>query len=138
MKTLRLYSLESIDHIVSPTDFDQLSLRSPALDVFTDFKNFKPLIIDEDTKAVDAHILMERAHVALKIVIDKNGEFSGIIGLDDLSDEILIKNVSLGVNRGDILVSDLMKPRNQIYAFDYEQLTHVWVMDVIEALKKWP
>lgn len=136
MKELNIHKLSAGDHLITPADYEELTLKSSALNIFSDFKKFRPLVIDANTKAIDAHVFMERTHVDYKIVINENSECLGIISLEDLSDQRLIKQVSQGLKRSNILVSDLMEDREQIYVFEFQDLENVCVRDVIEVLKQ--
>tara|TARA_R110001583_G_scaffold53736_4_gene165360 strand:+ start:8385 stop:8621 length:237 start_codon:yes stop_codon:yes gene_type:complete len=69
MKKLQLFDLDLVDNIISPEDFNQTSLTSPATDIFTDFKKNEALTIDGETTAVDALALMAKTHVRMKIVM---------------------------------------------------------------------
>ncbi len=135
MKNLKLVTLENIDHIVTPDDFKKITLNSPATMIFTDFKEFNPLIIEAHTKAVDAMHLMRKAHVHLKIVMSDNDDFVGVISSFDISEQRIMHKVATGHAKDDILVSDLMLPRSHLMAFNIDELEHSTVNDVIEALK---
>ena len=54
MKTLALYAVEAIDHLVQPADFDDTTLSSPALSVVTDFKHSLPNMISAASSASSA------------------------------------------------------------------------------------
>jgi CBS domain containing-hemolysin-like protein len=136
MKNLKLVTLENIDHIVTPNDFKKITLDSPATMIFTDFKAFNPLIIEANTKAVDALHLMRKAHVHLKIVMSDNDDFVGVISSFDISEQRIMHKVATGHAREDILVSDLMLPRSRLMAFDIQELKHSTVNNVIDALKQ--
>lgn len=135
MKKLNLLPIENIDNIVKPDDFEMLTLQSPATMIFTDFTRHDPSVIDANTKAVDALHLMLKAHVHLKIVIEKN-IFVGIITSNDVSEQQIMHETSLGNSRDEILVSDLMLPRSQLKAFDISELEKATINDVIHALKQ--
>jgi predicted transcriptional regulator len=79
MKNVHLVSLDSSAHLVQPEEFDEISLDSPVRTIFTDFKQHKPLVLEEDTLAFDAMYLMDKAHVHLQLVVDKNNEMIGTI-----------------------------------------------------------
>ena len=137
MKSLDLYTIDTIDHIVTPENYEHLTLTSPALEVFTDFRESYPLVVDSDTKAVDAKFLMEKSHVNLKIVLNEEMRLCGVVGLDDLTDQRLVTEVSQGKSRADILVTDIMLPRAKMKAFDYRELGHAQVQHVLSTLKEY-
>lgn len=136
MKNMNLITLNSLDHLVHPDEFDEITLSSPAISVFTDFKEHKPLVIESDIPAVQAEFLMRKAHVRLKLVVDKNAELIGTISLTQLSDQNILIHQQKGLDRDDILVKHLMTPRSEIKALDYKEMMNSTIADVIETLKK--
>lgn len=137
MKNLQLFDLDLIDNIISPEDFNKTSLASPATDVFTDFKDHKALVIEEDTDAADALKLMLKAHVKMKIVVSKGNDFLGIISTSELSEQRIVAEVGKGNMRGEILVREMMIPRYRLHALDYNELEGAKVNDVVAALKNY-
>lgn len=137
MKNLQLLNLESVDNVVSPELFEESTLDSPTESIFTDFKKVKAFIIDGDTLAEDALKLMRKAHVRMKIVVSNSGDFIGIISTTELSERHIVAEVAKGNSRKDILVEDLMIPRKDLHAFDYNELIHSKVKDVIYALESY-
>jgi hypothetical protein len=53
----------------------EISEDSPCLNVFTDFKIHRPLVIESSTRAYLVEELMLKAHVRLKLVVEKDGHF---------------------------------------------------------------
>lgn len=135
MKTLALYSVEAIDHLVQPTAFDGTSLNSPAMTLVTDFKHSQPNIVSASTKARDAREMMQNEHSKLKLVVDNNGELVGLLHLDQLSEQSIMRRVAFGDSREDITVADLMRPRERIKALAYQQLQHCSIGDVVNTLQ---
>jgi CBS domain containing-hemolysin-like protein len=135
MKTLTLYNTESIDTLVWPEEHQDICITTPALSVFTDLHQFKPLVIDGDVKAIELEKLMKQAHVKMKFVLDQSKKFIGINGLDDLQENKIIVKVSKYQPREELLVTDFMRPRSSLKAFDYEQLAKSTVGDVLETQK---
>jgi CBS domain containing-hemolysin-like protein len=135
MKTLALYPVEAIDHLVQPADFDGTTLSSPALSVVTDFKHSQPNMISATSTARDALEMMQQEKTKLKLVIDNYGELAGLLHIDQLSDQALMRRVASGSSRDDILVSDVMRPRERIKALAYQQLLHCSIGDVVNTLQ---
>ena len=136
MKTLTMMTLDTTDHLVHPEEFNEVTLNSPALTIFTDFKKHQPIVIEGDTPAIQAEFLMRKAHVRLKLVVDKNDEMIGTISLNELDEQNFIQHLGKGICREDILVKDLMLPRAQIKALSYRELKNSSVDDVVQALKQ--
>ncbi|GAA3546157.1 CBS domain-containing protein [Zobellella aerophila] len=135
MKTLSLYPVEAIDHLVLPSDFTGASLNTPVLELVNDFKHSPPAIIDANTPATGALEMMHHEHAKLKLVVDEKGELVGLIGLEQLSGQSMIRQVANGNSRHEIQVADLMRPRKQLKALAYQQLQESTIADVIAALK---
>ncbi len=78
---------------------------------------------------------MSKAHARLRFVVDDDGLFLGVVTLDDISEQEMIKKMAAGHREHDILVTDFMQSRNQLKAFDYNELSRAKIIDVIETLK---
>lgn len=136
MKKIHLMSLDNVEHLVQPEDFNEITTNSPALTIFTDFKQHLPLVIDADTPAMQADYLMKKAHVRLKLVVDENDELIGTISLQELNEQHIQILQNQGLDRDDINVRDLMIPRAQQKVVDYQQLVDATIGDVLDALQK--
>tara|TARA_R110002072_G_scaffold105615_5_gene230943 strand:+ start:1165 stop:1725 length:561 start_codon:yes stop_codon:yes gene_type:complete len=135
MKKLDFYSVDNFDSLSWPTNPELIGVDSPALEVFTDFRVTQPLVIEANTLAIDAQKFMFHAHVRLKIVVDENNHFLGLLSLDDLSTQEIVKHVSKGDRREEMLVADFMRPKKDLQAFNYVAIQKASIMDVIQALK---
>jgi CBS domain containing-hemolysin-like protein len=136
MKTLDLYDTENLDQLVWPEDQEALSTSSSAMLVFTDFAIYRPLIIDSAVPATQLEELMKRAQVRMKFVLDKDRKFIGIVSYNDLSEQEILKKASdEGTPREELLVTDFMTPKSKLKSFDFEQLTHASVGDVLRTLQ---
>ena len=135
MKNLNMMALDNIDHLVHPEEFNEIGLKSPALTIFTDFKENQPLVIEGDTPAIQAEFLMRKAHVQLKLVVDKTEELIGMISLSDLDEQHFLRHLDKGVHREDILVKQLMLPRASIKALNYREIESASIDDVLHVLK---
>jgi CBS domain containing-hemolysin-like protein len=136
MKNMTLVNLNDVDHLVYPEQFDEITLDSQAVSVFTDFKEHRPLVIESDISAVQAEYMMRKSHVRLKLVVDDNANLLGTISLDQLSSQNILIHQQKGFDREDILVKHLMMPRVEIKALDFKEMMTSTIADVIETLKK--
>ncbi len=136
MKNLHLFDLEKVDNIISPEYFEQATINSPATTIFTDFKAHIPLKIEANTRAIDALNLMIKSHVQMKIVISKTDEFLGIVSTKELTEQRIVSEVAKGTPRDEILVEEMMIPRQSLSVFDYQELERSKVCDVIFALEQ--
>lgn len=137
MKHFALYDAERIDQLVRPEYFEKVSRDSSAMQVFTDFRVYEPLVIDATTTAVEAENMMKRSHVRLKLVIDENGSFKGVVALEDLSNAEIIKKVAEGYNREELQVADMMRKRQDLKVFDFHELEAMTVYDVLVVLRQY-
>ncbi|MFT6269180.1 MAG: CBS domain containing-hemolysin-like protein [Alphaproteobacteria bacterium] len=135
MRTLDLFDTESLDQLVWPDDEQALSMTSSALLVFTDFKMYRPLIIDHSLKAILLEELMKKAQVRMKLVLNKERKFIGVVGYNDLSEQQVLKKATNGITREELLVSDFMTPKAKLKSFDYQQLSEATVGDVVRTLQ---
>ncbi|MGY5798363.1 CBS domain-containing protein [Rheinheimera faecalis] len=135
MKKLNLFNVDVIDHLVQPAEFAEANLNSAALDFVSDFKTTSPMMIDANTCAVEAEDMMNHEHTKLKLVIDANQELIGLISYEQLSIQNVLQRLGKGVNRTDLTVADLMRPRSEIKALAYEQIKHCTIGDVLNTLQ---
>ncbi len=136
MTALHLSKLSSTDHLVNPMETTTLSPQSPAVQILNDFKQYKPPVIEWRTRAIDAQRHLRFSHMFYCIVVDDQNECIGIIDQCLLSGEKIIQEVSKGIHREDILVSDLMIKREAIFAFSFSELGKSQVFDVLETLNR--
>lgn len=137
MKNLTLSPLPSAVTLTWPTESHQhhITLQSSALEVFTDFSRVEPQVINSDTTAADARKLMIQAHVRLKFIVDRNGDFIGTISADDLLDRKIVQKVALGVKRDEMTVADLMQPKRDLAALDINEIQKASIGDVVSLLQ---
>lgn len=137
MKSFNLFALNDQDHLVQPEEFYDLTLDTPAALIITDFKHHKPQMIDSYLTVSDALVLMQVEDVNMKMVVDHEKEFIGVLDIEHLSAQnVLLKQINFGVKYAELLVKDLMYPRSQMLAVDIEQLLAAKVSDVVAQLKK--
>ena len=134
MTVLALHTVETSDHLVSPKEFFDVDLHSPALSVFTDFRKYEPVVVDGMMRAVDAALALRQSLPRLRLVVDKSGEFIGTVTQRELSEANLLRRVAAGTARQDILVMDVMKHRHELRALWYDDLHHASVKDLIDTL----
>lgn len=135
MKRFNLYQLEAVDKLAHPDMANSVTLDSPALSVMTDFKYHEPLVADSHDRACDIEQSMLQAHVRMKLVIDKDDEFLGLVSLDDLNQQEILKRVAKGAHREELSAADFMRPKDSLRAFDYHELRRATIRDVVQILK---
>lgn len=135
MTKLHFYPALSATQLVWPEQKLNLSLQSPALEFFTDFRTTDPMVIESTVQAVDVKSLMMKSHVRLKFVVDDDNQFLGIISLDELMDRRIVQKISEGYKRNDILVADMMRPKKDLRALDIVEVSRATIGEVIATLK---
>ncbi|MCB1683035.1 MAG: hypothetical protein R3E82_15875 [Pseudomonadales bacterium] len=135
MTVLALHTVETIDHLVSPTEYSDVNLHSPALSVFTDFRKHEPVAFDGMMRATDAALDLRQSRPRLRLVVDRTGEFIGTVTLRELSEVNLLRRVANGMTREDLLVMDVMKHRHEHRALWYDDLSRASVKDLVDTLQ---
>ncbi len=134
-RSLSIYSVDKVDHLVFPEEFEGISTKSSALKVFTDFKFHNPLVIEAGLLLAEAERLMKKAHVRLKLVVDDMENFVGTLSLDNISEERIVQKVASGVRRDELKVADMMIPRANVKALDYSEVASATIDDIIHVLQ---
>lgn len=137
MKKLAFFAVDKVDHLVQPDEFLDITETSPALAILTDFKHHRPHVVDAHITAAEAQASMLREHVGIKLVVDTQGEFIGLVSMEDLADQrILLTQVAQRLAREEVLVADLMHDRDAIRAISYEEFQVSSVADIIYTLQR--
>lgn len=136
MTQLTLNSTQEVHELIWPSEPEECALNSPALEIFTDFNNVRPLVIDDDIPALELIDLMRKAHVRLKIVLGSTGDFVGIISLNDLEGPKKLTKVAEGATLSDLTAKDLMKPKCELKALEFKELEKASIGDVVDMLKQ--
>lgn len=124
MKTLTYVSTKSVNELTWPTTIENINIYSPAVTVFTDFQKAGPRVIESNARADELVQLMRKEHVRMKIVVDADNHFVGIVSLEDLSEDVFIKQVANGFDRSELMVADLMRSKEMLLALSYKSLLH--------------
>jgi CBS domain containing-hemolysin-like protein len=122
MKTLTYVSTKDVNNLIWPATTEDINIYSSALSVFTDFTTAGPRVIESSTRADELVQLMKKEHVRMKIVVDTDNHFIGVISLDDLSEDVFIKQIANGFKRTELMVADLMRAKEELLALSYTSL----------------
>ena len=136
MKHLHVYEPMESDELAWPDDTHEYTLQSPACWFITDFKLIKPLVVESKTAVDTVKSLMQSSHSCMISVLDSHEHFLGIISLDDLSDQKIIRKLAEGFRRSEICVTDMMVKRRELPAFDAVEIDSASISDVIATLKQ--
>ena len=139
MNTIALIDAARVDQIASPendqADRGSLNLNSPALAVFTDFSVQEALVVEGETPILEAEAMMKHSHVRLKLVINRDQTFLGVLALEDIQEAELIKKVAEGYSRQELKVADLMRKRSELDMLDYDDLRRMTIGDLLTSLQ---
>ncbi|WOD07357.1 CBS domain-containing protein [Marinomonas sp. GJ51-6] len=138
MKTLTYVSTKSVNDLTWPAVSEDITIYSPALSVFTDFDKAGSRVIEANTRADVLVKLMKKEHVRMKIVVDEDNHFVGIISLEDLSEDALIKMVAEGYQRSELMVADLMRPKEELLALSYASLKNSDIESLLYSQRENP
>jgi CBS domain containing-hemolysin-like protein len=115
---------------------ERVRLNSPALQVMTDLSKVPAATIDADAPLGAANRFMIRRGVRLLLVTDDRSQVLGLITATDILGERPVTfAVERGVNRQNILVKDIMTPRESLEALSYGELLGAEVGHVVATLK---
>jgi CBS-domain-containing membrane protein len=135
-RNLQTCSLQSVDRILRPAEESNIDINSSALRILTDFSTQKPLMIEEQTSVEDAKALMKRAHVRLKLVIDHEENFKGIVSLADLvSVKVIQARERTGLPLADLAVTDVMTEHKALRGIDLRELKQARIGDLLSTMQ---
>ncbi|HET7587736.1 MAG TPA: CBS domain-containing protein [Gammaproteobacteria bacterium] len=138
-KALELASVQPGARIVTPTQSlpENVTLRSPAIDVMTDLARVAAITIGPNNTMDDALTRMKNSGVRLLLVLNNEGATLGLITARDIQGERPVRFMrELGVAREDVLVRDIMTPRERLEAMWMRDVQVASVGDIIETLKR--
>ena len=125
-----------IEHIERPEQDKTLDLESPALEVFTDFSERTPLMLEQSTPIDEAIETMRRTHVKLKLVIDARESFRGVISMADLlSVKVARASEETGLRREDLTVFHVMTKREDLHAISLQAVRSARIGDILATME---
>ncbi|BFM11903.1 hypothetical protein R50072_20560 [Simiduia litorea] len=133
MKTLSLFNLKQPLNIASPNT-SQLLLTSPAISVMHDFHVSAPLLIEGGTLAKDAALIMQRAHVHFKLVLDDADQLIGTLSYNQVSLQSQMIKKAEGYDLDSLAVVDIMTPIEAQNALDYDEVKKSTIGHVLNTL----
>lgn len=137
MKTLPLSRLDHADHLVTPQEFSDVDMHSPALSLMSDFRMHQPHTVIASAPAKWVAKLMMTEGVDGKLVVDSERELIGLLTRERLSEQnLLTARSTLGIDLDSLTASDLMLPRSAMPVLDYDALTAATVADLVATLRE--
>lgn len=115
---------------------DHVGLNNPALDVMTDLTRTAAVTILPGDTADEAHRRMIHRGVRLLLVIGQDRQVLGVITANDLLGEKPVQTaVARGIQREEVLVRDVMTPRERMQVMDMEVVRAAKVGHIVATLK---
>ena len=140
--TIYAHKLKTIDisttpvYVNPPRKVIRVTPEDPAISVMTDLMHVRAITVDSDQTITFAFDLMKHVEVRMLVVIDRDGLLGGLITARDILGEkpINIMN-NERINRDEIKVHQVMTPVSQLNPFDFADVEHATVKDVIIKLR---
>ncbi len=135
-KVLPTKEMGQVNDIQRAVDHVELNMDSPALAVFTDFEVQRPLMLEQSVPVDEALDMMRKSHVKLKIVIDQDEHFKGVISVTDLSSsKVMSVAVEDQISRDQVTVKSVMTDKDALHAIDIEDFRHASIGDVMTTMQ---
>lgn len=115
-----------------------VTMHSPAMEVFTDFVRQHPMLLEQGTTISSARETMKNTHTSLFLVIDGREKFRGVVTLENLLSERLLRESGHSRMRSDeMTVEHVMTPKSHLRAIRFTSLQLANVGDVLATLKEY-
>jgi len=114
-----------------------VTLDAPAIEVMTDLKRVQAISIGPDATLISAGKAMRRNNVRSLLVADEKRCILGVITSTDLLGERPMQFVrERGIRHEEVMVRDVMTPRERLEVIDMEDVRSAEVGHVIATLKR--
>lgn len=134
-RTLHTVPVGKVTTLARPEIDEQVSLQSPAQQIFTDFTHHHPIVIDGELSVEQAGALMQRSHVKLTLVVDAFDQLLGVLSFGDLNGERYQHLFGQGKAKEDITVKDVMIASAELHAVLYEDIDSSSIGCIVDTLK---
>lgn len=136
MHNLKLQPAKSVGSTVIHACSASLTPDSPATSAMTDFLHLQPRIVESTMPAILAERLMLHEHDKLRLVLDRDQRFVGVVTLADVGEQRIMQRVTTGFERNEVLVKHVMQARTSLMALRLSDLQTRSVAELAETLKK--
>lgn len=138
--SLPLKEMDSVTSICRPghhTASASLDMDSPALALLTDFQQVRAFTVSHESSVDDALQTMKQNSIHMLLVINGDGEFTGVISARILFGGSAITRAmqERGIDRADVTVDMIKLPREEMHAIDYERIQRATLGDLVQTLK---
>jgi CBS domain-containing protein len=115
----------------------RVTLTSPALEVMTDLLQVQAATVEPNVSIDAALERMKHAGVRLLLVANNQHELLGIVTARDLQGERPVRfQTEIGVKRAEVLVRDVMTPRDLLEVIALRDVERSQVGNVVATLKR--
>jgi CBS domain-containing protein len=115
----------------------RVTLSNPAIDVMTDLSRISAASADPNCPIENAEERMKKGRVRLLFVLNESGDLLGLVTLNDIRGMRPLRfQQEMGVSRNQVLVRDIMTPRDKLEALSMPDVAESRVGDIIETLKR--
>ncbi len=134
---LRVQDTSDVDHLLSPTQVrPQSTLRSPALEVMTDFIEIAPVTVSAQLGVDEALEWMKSQHVRMLFVVNDRGQFAGVITSRDIAGtHVMAYAQQNGIDRSEVQVRHVMLKKSHIRGLTFEQVSDATIGDLMLTMQ---
>ena len=116
-------------------EYDGIKLDSKARSLMVDFTRTRALTANESISVNDALELMRANRIHALLLVDDNGEFTGVISAMDLmGSKPMIFAGEAGISRADVQVKYIMVQKDRLNAITIEEVEKASIGDVLQTL----
>jgi CBS domain containing-hemolysin-like protein len=116
---------------------ERVAITNPAIDVMTDLSRVVPATVGLNTPIDRAEERMRHSRVRLLFVVNEPGALLGLVTLNDIKgDRPLRFQRESGVSHQEVLVRDIMTPREKLEVMSMSDVAEACVGDIIETLMR--
>ena len=120
-----------------PSTYRLVHLDSPAIEVLTDFIQISPAMIRPDATSQQATAMMVSRSLRFLFVVNSDDGIVGVVTARDLTGpRASLALQHKGCKPGEVLVEDIMTPREDMEAMTMQDVMQADVGEVLATLKK--
>ncbi|MCP8686968.1 CBS domain-containing protein [Marinobacterium sedimentorum] len=134
---LRVQEASDVDHLLSPVQVrPQSTLRSPALEVMTDFVETAPVTVSAQMSVDEALDWMKSQHVRMLFVVNDKHQFAGVITARDIAGSgAMVYAQQHGIARSEVRVCHVMLGKANIRGLTFEQVADATIGDLMLTMQ---
>ena len=137
-KPIKTYPLTDFERIKRPDAAEILGLDSPASEIFTDFLVQTPFVLEYTVPVNDAREMMKKTHVRLKLIVDDQERFKGVVTAADLvSIKVTQARNRTGLAVDELTVGDVMTPRAKLHAIAHSDIARAKIGEVLATMRQY-